>query len=60
MDEDMGQQDLTGKLLEDYEDVFTDILNVLLFTGEQIIQPETLKETKIKSQYKADDTRMHV
>jgi len=55
----MGQKDMTEKLLEDYEDVFADILNVLLFNGEQIIQPETLKETKAKSQYKANDAQMH-
>ena len=55
----MGQKDMTEKLLEDYEDVFADILNVLLFNGEQIVKPETLKETKVKSQYKADDDKIH-
>ena len=55
----MGQNDITEKLLEDYNDVFADILNVLLFDGRQVIQPETLKETKTKSQYKADDAQMH-
>ena len=29
----MGQKDMTEKLLEDYNDVFADILNVLLFEG---------------------------
>lgn len=55
----MGQKDVTEKLLEDYNDVFADILNVLLFDGKQVIQPETLKDTKTKSQYKADDAKMH-
>ena len=55
----MGQKDMTEKLLEDYNDVFADILNVLLFEGCQVIQPEALKETKAKSQYKADDTKIH-
>lgn len=27
----MGQKDITEKLLEDYNDVFADIVNVLLF-----------------------------
>lgn len=55
----MRQKDMTEKLLEDYEDVFADILNVLLFNGAQVIRPESLKEAKTKSQYKADDARMH-
>lgn len=55
----MGQKDMTEKLLEDYNDVFADILNVLLFEGKQIIRPETLQETKAKSQYKADDAELH-
>ena len=37
----MGQKDVTEKLLEDYNDVFADILNVLLFDGKQVIQLET-------------------
>lgn len=55
----MGQKDMTEKLLEDYNDVFADIVNVLLFDGEQIILPEALEDTKIKSQYKADDIKLH-
>ena len=55
----MGQKDITEKLLEDYNDVFADILNVLLFEGKQVVRPETLKETKVKSQYKADDSKIH-
>ena len=55
----MRQKDMTAKLLEDYEDVFADILNVLLFNGTQVIRPESLKETKLKSQYKADDAQIH-
>ena len=55
----MGQKDMAEKLLEDYNDVFADILNVLLFNGKQIIHPESLKETKTKSQYKASDANLH-
>ena len=55
----MGQKDMAEKLLEDYNDVFADILNVLLFEGNQVIHPEALKDTKAKSQYKADDTKLH-
>ena len=31
----MGQKDAAEKILEDYQDVFADILNVLVFTGDQ-------------------------
>ena len=33
----MGELDITEKILESYNDVFADIVNVLLFNGEQII-----------------------
>ena len=31
----MGEKDITEKTLEDYADVFADIVNVLLFDGGQ-------------------------
>ena len=55
----MGQQDITEKLLEDYPDVFADIMNVFLFHGEQVVREEELQETDVLSQYKADTTRLH-
>ena len=36
----MGQKDITEKVLEDYNDVFADIINGLLFDGVQEIKPE--------------------
>ncbi len=50
----MGEKDITEKLLEDYNDVFADIVNVLLFQGKQVIKEEDLENTKDKSQYKID------
>ncbi len=55
----MGTKDMSEKLLLDYADVFADVYNVFLFMGEQVIQPEDLKEANIKSQYKADDGVLH-
>lgn len=49
----MGQKDITEKMLADYNDVFADIVNVLLFDGMQIIGEELLENVKDKSQYKA-------
>lgn len=36
----MGEKDITEKILEDHNDVFADIINGLIFAGEQrILQP---------------------
>ena len=40
----MAQKDMVEKLLEDHEDVFADIVNVLLFNGERVISERSLKE----------------
>lgn len=50
----MGIKDLTEKILEDYNDIFADIVNVLVFKGKQRIKPETLVNTGVHSQYKND------
>ena len=55
----MGEKDITEKILADYNDVFADIMNGLLFAGEQRILPETLENTSIHSQYKAEDEKVH-
>lgn len=55
----MGQKDSVEKLLVDYNDVFADVINVLLFHGERVLKPEELQESKILSQYKADDSKLH-
>ena len=55
----MAQKDITEKMLEDYKDVFADIVNVLIFDGEEEIQSRDLEDTKTKSQYKADDSLIH-
>lgn len=56
----MGQKDISEKLLEDYNDVFADIVNVLLFQGRNVVEPYTLSAVKVKSQYKANDSKLHV
>ena len=55
----MRQKDMVEKLLEDHEDVFADIVNVLLFNGERVISERSLKETKLTSQYKAETGKLH-
>ena len=41
------------KLLEDYPDVFADIVNVLLFDGKQEVRSEELAQSGLRSQFKA-------
>ncbi len=45
--------------MEDYNDVFADIINGLLFGGEQEIKPEDLENTTVHAQYKAEDDKVH-
>lgn len=51
----MGEKDATEKTLESYADVFADIVNVLLFEGKRIIDPEDLQDALPRSVYKADE-----
>ena len=45
--------------MEDYNDVFADIGNVLLFNGKEVILEDELFNVKDKSQYKAEDGVLH-
>ena len=50
----LAQKDITEKILEAYNDVFADIVNVLLFDGAQILKPEELIDQAPRAAYKAD------
>lgn len=50
----MGEKDIAEKILADYNDVFADIVNVLLFDGKPIVDENMLESIKDKSQYKTD------
>ena len=50
----MGQKDVTEKILESYNDVFADIVNVLLFDGDEVIKPDELRDQSPRAAYKAD------
>lgn len=50
----MADKDITEKALEDLEDVFADITNVLLFDGEAVIDGNDLEEASPYSNYTAD------
>lgn len=51
----MAEKDIAEKTLEAYNDVFADIVNVLVFGGKQVIKPESLMNATPTSQYKIDN-----
>lgn len=54
----MAEKDTTEKTLESYNDVFADIVNVLLFDGEQVVDENELEDAQSFSMYKdADDIK---
>lgn len=55
----MGEKDIIDKHLEDYNDVFADIVNVLIFNGQQIVNETALVSVPTNSMYKADDALLH-
>lgn len=50
----MAEKDLASKKIEDYNEVFADIYNTLLF-GEQVLVPDRLKSGSTESVYKTDN-----
>lgn len=55
----MGQKDISEKILLAYNDVFADILNGLLFDGQEIVTPDSLTDLSETAFYKADTTELH-
>ena len=49
----MAEKDTVTKTLEEYDDVFADIVNVLLFGGKRVVKEDELSPADIFSQYKA-------
>ena len=47
----MGEADITEKLLEAYDDVFSDIINVLLFDGKRLVKEDELSDAVPLSGY---------
>ena len=50
----MGEKDITEKVLADYNDIFSDIVNVLLFQGKEVVQENELESQSTVSMYKTD------
>lgn len=52
-EEDLAQTDLKQKSLEELNDVFADIINVLLFDGRQVVSEDELEDANPRSNYSA-------
>ena len=50
----LPERDITEKHLETYDDVFADMVNVLLFKGQRRVGPGDLRDTRARTLYKAD------
>jgi hypothetical protein len=50
----MGEKDQAEKQLEAYNDVFADIVNAIVFQGNQCVKPEDLQELDTNSAYMGD------
>ena len=48
----MAEKDITEKMLEQYNDVFMDIVNVLLFNGEMVVREDDLIDLPTSSSKK--------
>ena len=55
----MGAKDIAEKNLEAWNDVFADIVNVLLFNGKRIILENELEADTTNSMFKADANCMN-
>ena len=55
----MGEKDITQKNLEDYNDVFADIINGVIYQGKQVVVPDDLENAVVHSQYKDDKSKLH-
>ena len=55
----MAEKDDVQKTLESYNDVFADIVNVLLFNGRRIVKEKDLTDAQVSSYYKLADGEVH-
>lgn len=50
-----NEKDMAEKNLQSYNDVFADIVNVLLFNGQQIVKPEELDQARARTTYQGEE-----
>lgn len=55
----MGQKDLTEKSLEQYPDVFADVVNVLMHQGRRVLEEECLQMAPTETIYPDAEGQLH-
>ena len=50
----MAKKNIAEKILESYNDVFSDIVNVLLFDGREVVPADELEDQAPRAYYKTD------
>ena len=55
----MGRKDIAEKHFEEINKIFADIVNGTLFEGRQTIKEDELFDLPAKSQFKADNSKLH-
>ena len=50
----MREKDITEKALENYNDVFADIVNALVFDGEEVVKGTELEQVLPRGAYKEE------
>ena len=51
----MAEKDVLGKRLENYNDVFADIVNGLIFEGRSVVQEHCLEDMAVRTAYQYGD-----
>ena len=51
----MGEKDIAEKYLEDYNDVFSDIVNNLVFDGACVVDERDLEQARARSVYQGEN-----
>ena len=54
----MGQKDITQKTLESHNDVFADIINGIVFDGNDVVKEDELFDTTNMSSFRAGKIRI--
>lgn len=54
----MAEKDKVQRTLESYNDVFADIMNVLLFEGREVVKEDELTDAQPFSYYKMDGKKV--
>ena len=55
----MREKDITEKALENYDDVFADIVNALVFDGDKIVKGTELEQVLPKEAYNNSEGEIH-